>query len=210
MFMYRRGPMHDWLHLQRPGDDCGHGSPVRHAARHGLLGPHFVAVHVNYLWDDDARLLGDSGSHVVHCPQSHAYFRHQRFPAPDLAAAGVNLCLGTDSLASTRGPGGGRPTLSMFDEMAAYMAHDSTVSPAEVIAMATVNGARALGIGDGTGTLAPGAPADLCAIPDEPSVSDVHEVVLGHRGVAAGTWIRGVKAWQGHGCVIPPATPEVA
>ncbi len=200
MFMYRRGAMHEWLRSQRPDDDCGHGSPVRLLARHGLLAPWFVAVHVNYLWDGDARLLGDAGTHVVHCPRSHAYFRHQRFPAAELAAAGVNLCLGTDSLASTLpDPCGAAPELSMFDEMAAYVAHDNTVSPAEVLAMATVHGARAIGLAPGAGTLSEGAPADLCAIPDTTPSMDVHEGIVGHRGKVLGTWIDGVRAWDGMG-----------
>jgi cytosine/adenosine deaminase-related metal-dependent hydrolase len=159
-----------------------------------LTGPGFLAVHVNYLWDDDARLLGESGSHVVHCPRSHAYFKHQRFPASELAQAGVRACLGTDSLASTRPTGGGAPpVLSMFDEMAAFMAHDSTVSAAEVLAMATVRGAAAMGLSDGTGTVAAGAPADFCVIPDEGSAADVHEVIVGHAGYVSETWIAGVR-----------------
>jgi cytosine/adenosine deaminase-related metal-dependent hydrolase len=206
MFMYRRGAMHEWLHVQRPDDDCGLGSPVQHVARHGLLGPGFLAVHVNYLWDGDARLLGESGSAVVHCPRSHAYFRHQRFPAAELADAGVRACLGTDSLASTRaGMGAGMgaaapgpaPVLSMFDEMAAYLAHDATVSPAEVLEMATVRGAHALGLRDGTGCIVEGGPADLCAIPDGGPGSDVHEVIAGHVGDVHGTWIAGVREASG-------------
>jgi cytosine/adenosine deaminase-related metal-dependent hydrolase len=194
MFMYRRGAMHEWLQHQRPEDDCGIGSPVQLVARHGLTGPAFLAVHVNYLWDDDARLLGESGSHVVHCPRSHAYFKHQRFPASELAQAGVRACLGTDSLASTRPTGGGSaPVLSMFDEMAAFMAHDSTVSASEVLAMATVRGAAAMGLVDGTGTVATGAPADFCVIPDDGSAADVHEVIVGHAGDVSETWIAGVR-----------------
>ena len=202
MYMYRRGAMHEWLHHQRPDDDCGLGSPVQHVARHGLLGPGFLAVHVNYLWDGDARLLGESGSGVVHCPRSHAYFRHQRFPASELAEAGVRACLGTDSLASTRvgmgsGAAGSAPVLSMFDEMAAYLAHDATVSPAEVLEMATVQGAHALGLRDGTGCIVEGGPADLCAIPDGGPGSDVHEVIAGHVGAVRGTWIAGVREASG-------------
>ena len=211
MFMYRRGAMHEWLRGQRPDDDCGHGSPVRHVARHGLLGPGFLAVHVNYLWDGDARLLGDAGAHVVHCPRSHAYFRHQRFPAAELADAGVNLCLGTDSLASTLpGPGGRPPVLSMFDEMAAYLAQDATVSPAAVLTMATVHGARALGLPPGTGTLSEGAPADLCAVPDMASAGDVHEVLAAHRGEVLGTWIAGERVWGGPGRDAEEGTVDLA
>lgn len=115
-----------------------------------------------------------------------------------MADAGVRACLGTDSLASTRsgmgsGAAGATPVLSMFDEMAAYLAHDATVSPAEVLGMATVRGAHALGLRDGTGCIVDGGPADLCAIPDSGPGSDVHEVIAGHVGAVLGTWIAGVR-----------------
>lgn len=84
----------------------------------------------------------------------------------------------------------------MFDEMAAYVAHDNTVSPAEVLAMATVHGARAIGLAPGAGTLSEGAPADLCAIPDSVPSSDVLEGVVVHHGKVLGTWIDGARAWD--------------
>lgn len=203
MFMYRRGPMFDWLHSQRPDDDCGLGSPVQHAARNGLLGPDFLAVHVNYLWDDDARLLAHHGASVVHCPRSHAYFRHQRFPGQTLAAAGVNLCLGTDSLASTRVGAGPRPGLSMFAEMAELTSHDTTVDPAEIVRRATLNGAIALGLDHELGTLQPGLLADLCAIPGRVRDEDVHDAIIHHRGPVTTTWIDGKPAFH-------LSTPELA
>lgn len=195
MFMYRRGPMHDWLRSQRPDSDCGLGSPVRHAAANGLLGPDFIAVHVNYLWDDDARLLGSHGVSVAHCPRSHAYFQHRRFPSQELAEAGVNLCLGTDSLASTRTRPGAPATLSMFDEMQELAAHDDTLTPAEILARATVHGARALGLEGSIGTLHPGGLADFCALPARAADADLHEAILHHHGPVLATWIGGVQVW---------------
>lgn len=204
MFMYRRGPMYEWLRHQRPDDDCGQGSPIQHAARHGLLGPDFLAVHVNYLWDDDARLLAHHGTSVVHCPRSHAYFRHQRFPGQCLAAAGVNLCLGTDSLASTRLGIGTRPELSLFAEMAELAARDDTVDPAELVRRATLNGAIALGLDHELGTLQPGLLADLCAIPGRVGDADVHDAIVHHRGPVTTTWIGGAPAAHAPGSAITP------
>ena len=74
MFVYRSGAMYEWLAPQRPMEDCGLGSPIYHAARHGLLSPAQLAVHVNVLWRNDVELLRASGASVVHCPQSHEYF----------------------------------------------------------------------------------------------------------------------------------------
>ena len=65
--------------------------------------PRFLAVHVNHLASGDAARLARSGASVVHCPRSHAFFRHAPFPFAELHGAGVNLCLGTDSLATFQG-----------------------------------------------------------------------------------------------------------
>jgi cytosine/adenosine deaminase-related metal-dependent hydrolase len=208
MFMYRRGSMFEWLESQRDCSDCGQGSPIRHAARHDLLGPDFLAVHVNYLWEGDARLLADSWSSVVHCPRSHSYFRHQHFPATELAAAGVNLCLGTDSLASTRASGPFHPTLSLFDEMAELASRDNTLPPSEILARATLNGARALGQGDLLGALQPGRLADLAVIPGRASDSNIEDLAIHHSGPVLATWIGGRCAWHQPG--LAPAQQAVA
>ncbi len=102
MFMNARGPMHTWMaRIGRDNSDCGLGSPVAHLARNQLLGDNVLAVHVNYLGRGDATLLAKNRTHVVHCPRSHEYFKHRTFERERLAKAGVNLCLGTDSLATT-------------------------------------------------------------------------------------------------------------
>ena len=101
MFTHGRGQMFDWL--QRSGrdmSDCGQGSPVQHLERCGALGERLLAAHVNYLANGDTALLGKRKVHVVHCPRGHSYFGHDPFPLRRLTRAGVNVCLGTDSLAS--------------------------------------------------------------------------------------------------------------
>jgi cytosine/adenosine deaminase-related metal-dependent hydrolase len=194
MFICRRGPMFEWLQRERNCDDCGDGSPIQHLARHGLLSPRFLAVHANYLWHGDAPLLAARGASAVHCPQSHAYFGHRRFPREELESAGVNVCFGTDSLASTRSRKGRPATLSMFDEMQAFRARDTALEPGGILARATVNGARALGLQGKAGELSPGSWADAIAIPVSPSLAEVNEAVVGHtRGVSAlmigGRWV---------------------
>ena len=191
MFMYRRGPLFDWLKPQRDMNDCGHGSPVQHLARNHLLGPNALAVHVNYLWDNDAHLLGETGTHVVHCPRSHAYFGHQRFPRLELSAQGVNICLGTDSLASAKRERGERLELDMFAEMRALAAKSSDLSSPEILQMATLNGARALGLEGKLGELRAGSFADLIAIPFDGTGKDVYDAVLRHGGAVSASMIDG-------------------
>jgi cytosine/adenosine deaminase-related metal-dependent hydrolase len=105
MFMHAQGEMHDWLKRNdRDNVDCGLGSPVQHMERCGALTSALLAIHANYLAPGDADLLGKRGVHVVHCPRSHAFFRHQAFPFEALNTAGVNISLATDSLASVIHP----------------------------------------------------------------------------------------------------------
>ena len=94
MLVSARGAMFDWLHGQRNMSDCGASSPVEHLHAQGLLGPNLLAIHVNYLAAGDAALLARTGTSVVHCPRSHAYFRHRSFPRARLMGAGVNVCSG--------------------------------------------------------------------------------------------------------------------
>ena len=146
MFTRAGGTMYDWLKRNyRDMSDCGLGSPVEHLARNKMLGKNLIAIHANVLARGDAALLGKHRVNVVHCPRSHAYFRHPPFLRERLANAGVNVCLGTDSLATVRFMGRKKPELNLFEEMRALADADRTVSPAEILRMATVNGARALG-----------------------------------------------------------------
>ena len=118
MFKRAKGEMFDWL--QRSGrdmSDCGNGSPIEHLERCRALHPRLLAAHVNYLGKGDAACLSQSGVSVVHCPRSHYYFRHQRFPLRRLRREGINVCLGTDSLASVYKPRAQKVELNMFEEM---------------------------------------------------------------------------------------------
>lgn len=197
MFMHARGRMHDWLaRNERDNSDCGRGSPVAHLARNNLLGENLLAIHVNVLARGDAALLGKRKTHVVHCPRSHDYFKHPPFQRQRLARAGVNLCLGTDSLATTRKTPRQKLELDMFEEMRLLASRDQGLSAAEIVRMATINGARALGLAGQVGELSENSLADLIAIPAEKK-SDAYETVVAHAGTVSASMIDG--RW-----VIPP------
>jgi cytosine/adenosine deaminase-related metal-dependent hydrolase len=191
MFLYRQGPMYDWLKHQRDMSDCGLGSPVQHLDRCGYLAENLLAVHANYLWRDDALVLGRRKVSVAHCPRSHDYFRHLRFPYEVLAAAGVNVCLGTDSLASLR-PLPNQPLeLNMFAELGQFATAVPNAAPVAILRLATVNAAAALGQKGNLGELAPQALADLIAIPFQGASAQVHEAVVHHSGAVAASMIDG-------------------
>ena len=109
-------------------------------------------------------LLAEVGAHVIHCPESNMKLGSGRCPVPALLGAGVNVALGTDSAASNN-------DLSLPGEMrsAALLAKlsegDATALPAAtVLEMATINGARAMGLQDQIGSLEVGKLADLVAV----------------------------------------------
>lgn len=183
MFMHGRGAMHDWLRRSgRDMSDCGLDSPVQHLERAGLLGKNLLAIHVNHLAPGDAELLAKRSVSVVHCPRSHAYFKHRAFPLDELTRAGVNICLGTDSLASLHKPRRQLAELNMFDEMRQFAIANPALKPETILRMATLNGARALGLKGRLGELAPGAFADVVAIPFAENISRVNAAIMEHRG----------------------------
>jgi cytosine/adenosine deaminase-related metal-dependent hydrolase len=192
MFENARGAMHRWLERNgRDNSDCGLGSPVAHFARNKLLRENVLAVHVNYLAHGDAALLARNRAHVVHCPRSHDYFKHTKFECERLANAGVNLCLGTDSLATTRKVGKQKPELDMFAEMRVFADREKTASPEGILKMATVNGARALGLARKIGELSKRSFADLIALPAPAKSKDLADAILAHTGNVAASMIDG-------------------
>jgi len=191
MFMYGQGPMFDWLKNQRDMSDTGRGSPVEHLERCGYLDNTLIAIHCNHLGRHDATLLGSRGVSVVHCPRSHDFFRHLKFPRSELQATGVNLCLGTDSLASVRKSSTKLPRLDLFAEMQILAAQEAGLEPEMILRMATVNGAQALGRAGELGEISTGALADLIAVPFAGASSDAAVAALHHPGDVAASLIGG-------------------
>ena len=127
-------------------------SPTAHADGLGLLDDKTLAVHLLGAGPADFDLMKKQDVSVCVCPRSNARL-HGRLPDLDgMMAAGLAPCLGTDSLASA-------PSLSLFDEMAFVRSRFPDIPPEQILAMATVNGAKALGMGAHYGTLAAGKQA---------------------------------------------------
>ena len=130
----------------------------------GLLGPRTQCVHMTDLGDQDIALLAATGAHVVHCPQSNMKLASGACPTARLLDKGVNVALGTDGAASNN-------DLNMFGEMQAaallgkLTAADAAALPAEdSLYMATMGGARAMGLADHIGSLETGKQADLITV----------------------------------------------
>ena len=142
-----------------------HGKrPLERLNELGLVSPNLMAVHFTQATDDEIALLAESGSHVVHCPESNLKLASGFCPVKKLMDAGVNVALGTDGAASNN-------DLNMISEMhsasllAKAVSQDATaLSAIQTVKMATINGAKALGIDDNTGSLEAGKFADVIAI----------------------------------------------
>ncbi|MBG88371.1 MAG: hypothetical protein CMO80_15925 [Verrucomicrobiales bacterium] len=191
MFRNSSGEMFDWLaRNNRSMADCGQ-SPVKLLHKSGMLSDHTIAVHCNELDSEDIELIARTKTHVVHCPQSHAYFGHNPFPLKELQNAGVNISLGTDSLASTKAPTSGlKPRLNLFDEVKQFAKANPNTPPQQISEMVTINSATALGHGDELGQVVTNAHADFITIPHSTN-GDPYEALLEHEGLGSSVMING-------------------
>jgi 5-methylthioadenosine/S-adenosylhomocysteine deaminase len=171
----------DWL-VAPPGE-----TGVRLLAAAGLLGPHVVAAHCVRVDDDEVALLAEHDVAVAHCPRSNAQLGCGTAPLAQLRAAGLRTAIATDSPASA-------PSFDMFDELRfallAARARERdpvALSAAESLELATLGGARALGLAGDVGSLEPGKWADLVVLsledsPFAPLEDPVIATILGGSG----------------------------
>lgn len=138
--------------------------PLERLQRLGLLNNRFQAVHMTQISDRDIALLQQTGAHVIHCPESNLKLASGFSPIQKLLNAGVNVAIGTDGAASNN-------DLDLFGEIktaaliAKAVTNDATALNAhQALQMATINGAKAMGIADKTGSLEVGKQADMIAV----------------------------------------------
>jgi len=143
-----------------------------------------LVIHGTLLDDDEISFLAARAERmsVVYCPRTHARFGFAPYPLEKLLTAGVTVALGTDSRASN-------PDLSLLDELRFVAARD-TIDPQRLLRMATLDGAKALGLADQLGGLAPGRAADLTIVGLPPSDGDPYEHLFDPRSTVLGV-IRG-------------------
>ncbi len=161
------GPCLDYSKLIHRWDDsfvCPRQTPVEYFLSLDLSDQSFLLAHVNYLNDDELNALSKTSHSVAYCPRSHHFFGHPEHPFKRLLDAGVNVCLGTDSLASNQ-------SLSILDEMRFLHRRHPELPGPTLLKMATINGAVALRLND-VGLIAPDYQADLIAVPLTQSSSD--------------------------------------
>ncbi len=152
--------------------------PLQRMEELGVLSPDLIAVHMTQLTDKEIQTLAINGVNVVHCPESNMKLASGFCPVDKLIKAGINVALGTDGAASNNDH-------DMLGEMrsaamiAKCVAQDATAVDAKTaIEMATINGAKALGLADEIGSLEVDKWADICCIDLSPlNTQPVHNPV---------------------------------
>jgi cytosine/adenosine deaminase-related metal-dependent hydrolase len=137
---------------------------VRALAAAGLLRPNMIAAHCVEVDEEEIALLAEHDVAVAHCPRSNAILGCGVAPLSALREAGIRVCIATDSPAST-------PSFDMFDELRAAIVgararerRPDALTAAEALELATLGGARALGLEAAVGSLVPGKRADLTVL----------------------------------------------
>ena len=152
-----------------------HGcTPLAFAHRVGLFDGPCILAHANFIDNEEFQILRTSGASVVYCPRSNDFFGRSGHRYAEMIAAGVNVCLGTDSLASN-------VSLEMLEEMRRVRL-DGKVDSFTILRMATLNGARAMRWDDEIGSLTPGKQADWVSVEVPPDVTNPAEAILTSRG----------------------------
>ncbi len=141
-----------------------------------------VFAHGNYLRADSP--IPGNGA-IVYCPRTHAAFSHPPHPFRDFIERGVRVGLGTDSLASN-------PDLDLLAEARFLHSRHPDVHGADLLRMATLSGAEALGWADATGSLAPGKSADLVVLPlPDRDDRDPHRLLFDSGAAVSAVMFRG-------------------
>lgn len=194
-------PVH--IHLHETRDEIKNSlaengvRPLMRLHQLGLVGHNLIAAHMIHLTDTETELFHEYGGHIAHCPTSNLKLASGIAPIEKLLRKGINIGIGTDGAASNN-------RLDMFAEMrlAALLAkgysHNAEIVPAyQALRMATLNGARAMGLDQITGSLLPGKAADITAVdfsslPLSPCFDPVsHLVYAAGREQVSHVWVNG-------------------
>jgi 5-methylthioadenosine/S-adenosylhomocysteine deaminase len=204
-------PVH--MHVHETEDEIqqslqNHGiRPLARLQNRGLLGPGFIAVHAVQTDETELSQLATHGCHVAHCPTSNLKLASGVAPVQAMRNKGINIGLGTDGAASNN-------RLDLWEDMrlAALLAKGITgaadaLPAASALRMATLNGAKALGLDREIGSLVPGKQADLLAVDlsaayTQPCYDPISQLVYSaSRHEVRHVWVGGKRVVENGRCV---------
>ena len=196
-------PIH--MHIHETAEEVRQGvrdfamRPLARLDKLGLLSPSLIAVHMTQLNQEEIDRVAAAGCQVVHCPESNLKLASGFCPVESLVSAGVNVALGTDGAASNN-------DLDMLGELrsAALLSkgvtgNASSLPAYQALKMATLNGAKALGLDHLMGSLTPGKAADMIGIDlGQPETQPVYDpisqiVYAATRHQVSDVWIAGQR-----------------
>jgi 5-methylthioadenosine/S-adenosylhomocysteine deaminase len=201
-------PMHIHAHetnLEVEQSIAEHGaSPIERLNKLGLLNPDLMAVHMTTLSDADIQLIIEHRVNIIHCPESNLKLASGFCPISKLLQLGINVAIGTDGSASNN-------DIDMLGEtrtaalLAKGVAKKADALPAhQALRMATLNGAKALGMDHKIGSLEIGKQADLFAINlnhlETQPIYDVISTLIysANRSQISDVWVAGKQLMQNH------------
>ncbi|KKL94058.1 hypothetical protein LCGC14_1868480 [marine sediment metagenome] len=167
--------------------------PIEYLSNMGFLKSECILVHCNYITEEEIDVIRMSGSSIVFCPRSHKFLGHKNHPFCKFIEHGINVALGTDSLASN-------DSLSILDEMKYLYEKHKDVRPQDILHMGTAAGAIALRMKDKIGRLKPGFDADITAIklPEE-RASNVFDGIFSQGSECIFTVVSGSVCYDKYG-----------
>lgn len=157
-----------------------HCTPIEMAAKNGLFDVPAVAAHCVQITEGDMDILREKNVSVVTNPASNMKLGNGFAPVPKMLEKGINVCIGTDGAASNN-------SLNLFHEMSLLaLIHKGVertpqcISAAETIRIATINGAKALGLEKEIGSLEEGKKADIAILNlNTPSLTPRNNLIAG-------------------------------
>ena len=177
------GPFVPFLQQLGAWDESGFARSIERIIISNRNSRNALFIHGNYLQPEVAKYFAASMS-IVYCPRTHAAFKHPPHPFREFLARGVRVCLGTDSLASN-------PDLDILAEARFLHQQYADFSCDQLLRMATLSGAEALGWSDECGSLEVGKSADLVAVPLPDREGDPHELLMSDHAGDRRTMVRG-------------------
>ncbi|TRW92881.1 TRZ/ATZ family hydrolase [Candidatus Methylobacter oryzae] len=194
--------VHETLHEVEQAQEQTGKRPLQRLHELGLVNPSFIAVHMTQLTDDEIARFAKAGAHIVHCPESNLKLASGFCPVAKCIEAGINVALGTDGAASNN-------DLDMFGEMRtaallgkAVGGNASAIPAMTALRMATINGAKALGLDNEIGSLSIGKAADVIAVDlshleTQPLYCPISQIVYAaSRQQVTDVWVAGKRLLQ--------------
>ncbi len=176
-FNSRSGELFSFINSYNPVEkDINNTYPLSYLDIKKYLTKSSIIIHLNILDDREISIIKRLNLSIIHCSRSHSFFSHPEFKMDKLIKNGINIALGTDSLASNY-------SLNFFEELRQVKENFCQLTPEQVINLATINGARALKLNNGLGIIKKGYNHYLIAVYTNSSRDPYNTIIYNNKPV---------------------------